>query len=48
VNESKPKRALYEDAKRAGIDGRSKMSKAELARALQRHNDRETARARSR
>ena len=48
VNEGKPKRALYEDAKRAGIDGRSKMSKAELARALQRHNDRETARARSR
>ena len=48
VNENKPKRALYEDAKRAGIEGRSKMSKQELARALQRHSDRATARARSR
>jgi cation transport regulator ChaB len=46
VDAGKPKDALYEDAKRAGIDGRSKMSKDELADALRRHNDRETARAR--
>ena len=30
------KRQLYEDAKRKGIEGRSKMTKAELARALSR------------
>jgi hypothetical protein len=30
------KRQLYEDAKRQGIEGRSKMTKAELARALSR------------
>lgn len=47
VDASKPKRELYDDARRAGIDGRSRMNKRELARALQRHNDRETARARS-
>lgn len=47
VDAAKPKRELYEDAKRAGIDGRSTMNKRELAAALQRHNDRETARARS-
>ncbi|HET9094096.1 MAG TPA: ChaB family protein [Solirubrobacteraceae bacterium] len=47
VDASKPKAKLYEEAKRAGIDGRSRMSKRELARALQRHNDRETARARN-
>ncbi len=46
VDAGKPKAAIYEDAKRAGIDGRSKMSKSELADALRRHNDRETARAR--
>jgi cation transport regulator ChaB len=48
VNQFKPKRELYEDAKRAGIDGRSRMSKAELAKALQRHSERATRRARSR
>ena len=47
VDASKPKAELYEEAKRAGISGRSKMDKRELARALQRYNDRETARARS-
>jgi hypothetical protein len=30
------KRQLYEDAKRQGIEGRSKMTKAQLARALSR------------
>ena len=47
INASKSKAELYEDAKRAGIDGRSSMSKDDLVRALQRHSDRETARARS-
>ena len=46
INASKSKSNLYEDAKRAGIGGRSKMSKDELIRALERHSDRETARAR--
>ena len=46
VDASKPKQELYEDAKQAGIVGRSNMSKAELADALRKHNDRETARAR--
>jgi cation transport regulator ChaB len=46
VDANKPKSALYEDAKAAGIEGRSGMDKAELVDALRRHNDRETARAR--
>ena len=46
VDASKPKQELYEQAKEAGIEGRSNMSKAELADALRKHNDRETARAR--
>ena len=46
VDASKSKAALYDQAKRAGIEGRSKMSKDELARALDRYNDRESARAR--
>ena len=45
VDANKSKSELYEDAKRAGIEGRSNMSKDELVRALQRRNDRETARA---
>ena len=48
VDAGKSKRELYEDAKQAGIKGRSGMSKEELADALRRHNDRETARARTR
>src|SRR5579875_3582802 len=43
VDESKPKSELYEDAKKAGIEGRSRMNKQELARALQHSNDRKTA-----
>ena len=46
VDASKPKSELYEDARRADIRGRSNMSKEELADALRKHNDRETARAR--
>ena len=47
VDLNKPKHELYEDAKEAGIAGRSRMNKRELARALEAHNDRETAKARS-
>ena len=47
VDANKSKEELYEDAKRAGVEGRSNMSKHELARALQKHSDRESARARS-
>jgi len=47
VNVKKSKEELYEDAQEAGIEGRSDMTKEELAEALQKHNDRETARARS-
>src|ERR671928_165678 len=47
VDASRSKQELYEQAREAGIEGRSKMSKAELARALQRANDRATAKARS-
>ena len=46
VDASKSKQELYEDAKRADIDGRSNMTKDELAEALRKHSDRETARAR--
>ena len=46
VDASQSKQELYEQAKQADIDGRSSMNKQELAKALQRHNDRETARAR--
>jgi cation transport regulator ChaB len=47
VDASRPKRELYDQAREAGVEGRSKMSKDELARALQRANDRATARSRS-
>jgi cation transport regulator ChaB len=46
VNENKPKRELYEDARRAGIEGRSRMSKHELAEALERAYRRQTDRRR--
>ena len=46
VDAGKSRQELYEEAKRAGVDGRSKMNKKELAKALQRKYDRDTARAR--
>ena len=46
VDAGKRKGELLEDARAAGITGRSRMTKAELADALRKHNDRETARAR--
>ena len=46
VDASRPKAELYEQAKAAGIEGRSNMDKQELAKALLKRNDRETARAR--
>jgi cation transport regulator ChaB len=47
VDVSKSKDELYEEAKEAGVQGRSNMSKEELAGALRKANDRATARARS-
>jgi cation transport regulator ChaB len=46
VDAGKSKDELLQDAREAGIRGRSKMTKDELVDALRRHNDRETARAR--
>jgi cation transport regulator ChaB len=46
VDAGKSKEELYEQAKEMDVQGRSKMSKRELAEALQKANDRETARAR--
>ena len=46
VDANKTKKELLSDARRAGIDGRSKMDKGELVDALRKHNDRETAKAR--
>ena len=34
INANKSKKALYEDARKAGIEGRSKMNKAQLQRAV--------------
>lgn len=48
VDVNKPKKSLQADAREAGIEGRSTMSKAELADALQHAYDRQTAEARSR
>ena len=47
VEVNKPKKELVAEAERAGIDGTSSMTKEDLAEALQKHNDRESARARS-
>jgi cation transport regulator ChaB len=46
INAKKSKKELYEDAKEAGIEGRSDMTKTELVEALERHSRRETAKAR--
>ena len=46
VDANASKTHLYELARRLGVDGRSRMSKDELARAIQRENDRRTARSR--
>jgi hypothetical protein len=48
VDAAKPKRELLHDAREAGIEGRSKMSKPQLAEALQKYNDRKTREARQR
>ena len=46
VDENASKDHLYDIAKRLDVQGRSRMSKAELVEALQRANDRATAAAR--
>ncbi|MCP9956709.1 MULTISPECIES: ChaB family protein [Streptomyces] len=46
VDENASKRHLYEVAKRLGVEGRSHMSKAELAEALRAENRSRTRRAR--
>src|SRR3954454_11856447 len=46
VNANKSKAELLQDARAAGIEGRSKMNKDELADALRKHADRETAASR--
>ena len=46
VDANKTKDELLEDARKADISGRSSMTKDELADALRKHNDRETARSR--
>ena len=46
VDAGKTKEELLEDAREAGVPGRSRMSKDELAEALRKAYDRQTARAR--
>ena len=46
VDAGKSKEELYEQAKEAGIEGRSDMSKEQLAEALQMHSERASARSR--
>jgi hypothetical protein len=46
VDAGASKQHLYELARRLGVPGRSRMSKQELVDALQKANERETARAR--
>lgn len=46
VDANASKQHLYDNARRLGIKGRSKMTKDELVQALQRANDRESRRAR--
>ncbi len=46
IDTSKTKDALLEDARAADISGRSKMTKDQLVDALQKHSERETAKAR--
>ncbi len=47
VDAKASKEHLYDVAKRLDVKGRSKMSKSELVEAIQRANDRESARSRS-
>ncbi|HUQ62014.1 ChaB family protein [Lentzea sp.] len=47
VDANASKEHLYDVAKRLEVEGRSRMSKDELVDAIQKANDRETARARS-
>jgi len=47
IDAFKSKEELYEDAREAGISGRSRMSKQELVEALEHHSRRETAKARA-
>src|SRR3954447_16835106 len=42
INAGKSKTALYEDAKQAGIEGRSNMTKEQLVDALEKHSRRAT------
>ena len=46
VDANKSRDELSEDAKAAGIEGRSDMTKDELAEALQKHSERASAKAR--
>ena len=46
INANKTKAELLEDAREAGIEGRSKMDKQQLVDALQKHSRRATAKAR--